>query len=108
MHHRLRRWSGRILSRGIISAVLVAGLQSCALAQQPGQELATAISQEVSRIGQSTMLWPGFDPRSIPLAVYAGERTYLFRHPKPPAEFVKGGGDTFVFAGRPPSMSAKN
>ena len=32
-------------------------------------------------------LWPGFDPLAVPLAVYDGERTVLFRHPSPPAGF---------------------
>ena len=31
--------------------------------------------------------WPGFAPARIPLAVYDGERTWLVRHPAPPAEF---------------------
>lgn len=40
-------------------------------------------------------LWPGFDPVAIPLAVYDGERTYLFRHPAPPQEFVPVSGPEF-------------
>lgn len=32
-------------------------------------------------------LWPGFDILSVPLAVYDGESTYLFRHPSPPDKF---------------------
>ena len=31
--------------------------------------------------------WPGFTPQSIPLAIYDGQRTWLVRHPAPPAEF---------------------
>lgn len=33
-------------------------------------------------------LWPGFDPLKIPLAVFDGQSTWLFRHPSPPAGFV--------------------
>ena len=33
-------------------------------------------------------LWPGFDPRTIPVAVFDGQRTYLFRHPSPPPGFA--------------------
>lgn len=33
-------------------------------------------------------LWPGFDPLKIPLAVFDGKDTWLFRHPSPPAGFV--------------------
>ena len=32
-------------------------------------------------------LWPGFEPRSIPLAIYDGSVTWLIRHPDPPASF---------------------
>lgn len=32
-------------------------------------------------------LWPGFDPRTVPLAIYDGEATYLFRHGSPPEGF---------------------
>lgn len=37
-------------------------------------------------------LWPGFDPLAIPLAVYDGERTFLFRHPAPPPGFLPDSG----------------
>ncbi|MCU0635034.1 MAG: hypothetical protein MUE41_09185 [Gemmatimonadaceae bacterium] len=33
-------------------------------------------------------LWPGFDARTVPVAVYDGQRTVLFRHPAPPPGFV--------------------
>ncbi|MEZ4412910.1 MAG: hypothetical protein R2910_08010 [Gemmatimonadales bacterium] len=49
---------------------------------------APAIELEVERIAGSQMLWPGFDPLAIPLAVYDGRQTWLFRHPSPPAGFV--------------------
>lgn len=29
-------------------------------------------------------LWPGFDPRRTPLAIYDGRVTWLVRHPSPP------------------------
>ena len=32
-------------------------------------------------------LWPGFDPRSAPVAIFDGDRTFLFRHPAPPDGF---------------------
>jgi hypothetical protein len=51
---------------------------------------ALSIEQEVQRLVARgpDALWPGFDPRTIPLAVFDGERTYLFRHPAPPEEFI--------------------
>jgi len=33
-------------------------------------------------------LWPGFDPRTIPVAVFDGDRTLLFRHPAPPPGYA--------------------
>ncbi|HEX6737195.1 MAG TPA: hypothetical protein VF310_02875 [Vicinamibacteria bacterium] len=50
-------------------------------------------------------LWPGFDPRATPLAVFDGERTWLFRHPHPPAGFVREG-QGWVMAGRHPALTA--
>jgi len=32
-------------------------------------------------------IWPGFDPKAWPLAVFDGERTILLRHPSPPSDF---------------------
>jgi len=49
---------------------------------------APAIELEVERIAGSQVLWPGFDPLAIPLAIYDGRQTWLFRHPAPPAGFA--------------------
>lgn len=49
---------------------------------------APAIEMAVERIAGGGVLWPGFDPLAIPLAIYDGRQTWLFRHPKPPAGFV--------------------
>jgi hypothetical protein len=35
----------------------------------------------------SLPLWPGFEPRSTPVAIFDGENTVLFRHPNPPASY---------------------
>lgn len=53
-------------------------------------------------------LWPGFDPVTFPVAIFDGERTILFRHPAPPAEFtpVPGREDVWTYAGRHPSVVA--
>lgn len=50
---------------------------------------ALRIAAEVERIAGERRLWPGFDPGAIPLAIYTGEHTYLFRHPSPPPEFAE-------------------
>jgi len=44
----------------------------------------------------ATIGWPGFDARTVPIAMIDDARTYLVRHPSPPAEFdrmrgVEGG-----------------
>jgi hypothetical protein len=53
-------------------------------------------------------LWPGFEPQSVPVAVFDGERTILVRHPAPPEEFKPLPGRTglWVYEGRHPLMSA--
>lgn len=53
-------------------------------------------------------LWPGFNPTAYPVAVFDGKRTFLFRHPAPPAEFspVPGRDGVWTYAGRHPSVVA--
>ncbi|HEV2800238.1 MAG TPA: hypothetical protein VGW12_07065 [Pyrinomonadaceae bacterium] len=78
--------------------ILLALLLLCTLAfQVPAQRTRRdsrsaadvyAVVAEVDRIAARTTLWPGFDPRRIPVAIYDGQTTLLFRHPAPPAEFV--------------------
>jgi hypothetical protein len=55
-------------------------------------------------------LWPGFDALSVPLAIFDGTRTWLFRHPKAPAGFqrVDGGEGSLAFEGRHPAMVANS
>jgi hypothetical protein len=52
---------------------------------------ALALNREVVRVAglkNGAGLWPGFDPLAVPLAVFDGKRTWLFRHSQPPAEFT--------------------
>lgn len=53
-------------------------------------------------------LWPEFDPRHVPVAIYDGEWTYLFRHAAPPPGFfeVPDLAAVRVFAGRHPAMGS--
>ncbi|MFT3808084.1 hypothetical protein [Arenimonas sp.] len=58
------------------------------------------IEQAVQRLitaPTSANLWPGFEPLKIPLAIYDGENTWLFRHPSPPADFVSLSSQQGVF-----------
>ena len=65
------------------AALLLTG--STTAAAQPAHALATA--REVERLASSRTFWPGFDPLAVPLAIYDGESTWLFRHPSPPKDF---------------------
>lgn len=55
-------------------------------------------------------LWPGFDPRTVPVAIYDGERTLLFRHPSPPEGFqpVPDRVAVYAYTGRHPSVTANS
>lgn len=64
---------------------------------------ATAVLAEFDRLAVLP-LWPDFDPRQTPVAIYDGERTILARHPSPPADF-KPEGDLRVFPGRYSAMN---
>ena len=68
-----------------ITFALLGALLAAPLPAQPSQALAAA--REVERIASSRTFWPGFDPLSIPLAIYDGKSTWLFRHPAPPGDF---------------------
>jgi hypothetical protein len=65
------------------------------------------VLKEFDRIS-SRPLWPGFEPRWIPIEVFDGGRTWLLRHPSPPAEFrpFPGEKDVAVFGGRHESQRA--
>lgn len=75
--------------------------QSAVPPSLPPGTLAVRIDDEVRNLS-SRPLWPRFDPARIPLAVFDGERTFLFRHPSPPPEFrpVADAPQTTFLAGR--------
>ncbi len=87
----------------LLAALLLSGAVSA-------QDLprAAAIDAEMARIAGERSLWPGFEPMSIPLAVFAGQNTYLFRHPAPPEGFapVPDAQGVHVFSGRHPAIVA--
>lgn len=55
-------------------------------------------------------VWPGFNPRSVPLALFDGENTLLRGHPFPPAEFVPVPGQSrlLIARGRHPAVTANS
>lgn len=65
------------------------------------------VFREFDRIGAQP-LWPGFEPRTIPVEVFDGANTYLFHHPKPPEGFapLEGAAGVFVFAGQHETVRA--
>jgi hypothetical protein len=70
---------------------------------------AFAVVAEADRLAERD-LWPGFDPRAIPVAIHDGERTLLFRHPSPPAGFqrVAGRDGVWEYSGRYPGVTANS
>lgn len=66
-----------------------------------------AVIAEADRLAARD-LWPGFAPTTIPVAIYDGEQTLLFRHPGPPEEFsrVPDRDGVWTYAGRHPSVVA--
>jgi hypothetical protein len=95
----------------VLLAVLVAafsfGLAGPIAAQSPSPARANEILSALSSIEQKA-LWPGFDMAQIPVAIYDGHDTYLFRHPAPPPEFrpVAGTPRLLVCAGQYPAVRA--
>ncbi len=66
-----------------------------------------AVMAEVDRLA-APALWPGFDPRNAPVAIFDGRQTWLFHHPRPPATFSAASGMPGVStaAGRLPAIVA--
>jgi hypothetical protein len=84
--------------------ITLVGLMLCG--RLAGEELnALALEHEVHKIVGITELWPGYDPLEVPLAVFDGANTYLFRHPGTPDGFTHGEYGQ-VFEGRHPAVVA--
>lgn len=100
---------GRGVRWGGVAAVLVLASCSAAAAQSPGA--APAVELEVERISAAQPLWPGFDPLAVPLAIYDGQQTWLFRHPNPPAGFAAVAGSApaaRAYQGRFPAVTSNS
>ena len=72
-------------SKACASAIVMMAL-AYALAFAPTMD-APAVMHEFDRMA-AKMLWPNFAPQRTPIAIFDGTRTWLFRHPAPPPEFV--------------------
>jgi hypothetical protein len=74
------------------------------------QDRALAVAREAEQMA-GTALWPGFEPLGIPLAIYTGRHTYLFRHPSPPEGFSRlpdAEPAAWVLAGRHPAVTSNS
>lgn len=80
-----RAWSVLLLVLGGV-AVAQPGAQA-AMGSEPLPPTPFAIMAKLDSMAVQ-LLWPGFDLGLIPIAIYDGEQTVLFRHPRPPAGFV--------------------
>jgi hypothetical protein len=69
------------------TAALMLLVPSAKRAQPPARLDAAAVLAEFDKMALKD-LWPGFDPRDVPVAVYDGKRTLLVHHPKEPGGFV--------------------
>lgn len=78
-----------------------------AAAAQSG-EVAPAVEHAVERAAGADSFWPGFDPLAVPLAIYDGQQTWLFRHPKAPAGFTAGPQGSMVSPGRHPAVTSNS
>ena len=88
---------------------LVLVLWLAAGAAQPDRH-AFAIAREFEQMA-SRAYWPGYAPGAIPLAVFDGRQTLLFRHPSPPDGFRLVGGTTppaHAYVGRHPAVTSNS
>lgn len=99
----------------LVAVLVLAACQSSpsltARPSPPASSPVTALAIEhaipaMSRDAQGQPLWPGFEPTSIPLAVFDGERTWLFRYPTPLAPFEAAGDGVMSTPGRIPEITA--
>lgn len=90
---RLESMHGVIKARMAITVVVLAAVvwrSDAPLASGIADDAVEAVDIEraVRQVADDDRpLWPGFQPLTIPLAVFDGTRTFLFRHPNPPEGF---------------------
>lgn len=111
-----RRIGAAANTRSSIAVSVLVLLTGCRSAPPPAAPVpentpadAFAVVAEADRLGAQN-LWPGFDPRVIPVAIYDGERTLLVRHPAPPVGFqaIPGRPGVWSYPGRYPSVTANS
>jgi hypothetical protein len=103
------RWAGATLALLVLGCTGRAPHEAPATVPEATASDPFALVAEVDRMA-ALDLWPGFDPERVPLAIFDGERTLLFRHPAPPELFEPVPGHTHVWAfpGRHPQVVANS
>lgn len=79
--------------------------------QVTSDEIAVLVAEEVERSANTKNFWPRFDPMAVPLAIYDGNYTYLYRHPANPEGFTRSEDNErtgFIYSGRHPAMTANS
>ncbi|RMF71474.1 MAG: hypothetical protein D6744_17935 [Planctomycetota bacterium] len=98
--------------RSQVAACAAALLLSVAARSQDEVAVSFDVDALVARFDELAALdlWPGFDPRKTPLAIYDGRRTILLRHPNPPPEFKPrdDGKPGRAMSGRHPAVVANS
>jgi hypothetical protein len=92
-----------VISLALIAFVLAAAVPG----NGDGGPSALEVEAAVRKVASEGEIWPGYDPLAVPLAVFDGSETHLFRHPAPPGDFVEREG-RHVFEGRHPSVVANS
>jgi len=88
----------------LVSLLVCLGLFGCA---GDGERSAVALEREMHRVSEGRQFWPGYDPLAVPLAIFDGTTTFLFRHPAPPEGFVESE-NVHVFDGRHEAIVANS
>ena len=88
----------------LVSLLVCVGLFGCA---GDGERSAIALEREVQRVSEAGRFWPGYDAIAVPLAIYDGTTTFLFRHRAPPEGFVERA-NLHVFEGRHAAVVANS
>ncbi len=106
-----RRWKWSSVLSGLLIVVALLLFSQRSDGVMTEEERVLEIAQAVEVLAASQEFWPGFDPLSIPLAIFGGENTYLLRHPTPPDGFTpfnKAGHEIYIYPGRHSSVIANS
>lgn len=108
-----RNWKAALVRAALLALVAIFFAPLSAIAAAATQKAAApaldapAVEKEFERMAAQP-LWPNFDPLRVPLAIFDGKQTWLFRHPSPPPGYhaVPGNDGARVLPGRDPAITA--